>query len=205
MNKELRIKLVIFSVIGGKLQIFLPDNLLPVGRLGKSTSLDQTAKKLLEQVIITRPKESYLEQLYTISEKNRGISVVYFALIPDFEIPEISKSKWSDCGKLLKQLPDRQIISYALQRLRWKIEYTNVVYSLLPEEFIFSQLQSVYEAILGKTLDKRNFRKKILSLKILKDTGKKKSLGKARPAFRLGRPAEIYSFRKRKLAFVEVL
>ncbi|MCJ7740649.1 hypothetical protein MUP32_05055 [Candidatus Microgenomates bacterium] len=198
MNKELRIKLVIFSIIGGKLQIFLPDNLLPVGKLGKSTSLDQTAKKNLEHVMDFQSKENYLEQLYTFSGKENSISVVYYALIPDFEIPESARSKWSDCSRLSKQLPDRQIISYAFQRLRWKIEYTNVVYSLLPEEFIFSQLQDVYEAILGKTLDKRNFRKKILSLKILKDTGRKRKIGRARPA-------EVYSFRKRKLAYVEVL
>ena len=104
MNKELRIKLVIFSIIGGKLQIFLPDNLLPVGKLGKSTSLDQTAKKNLEHVMDFQSKENYLEQLYTFSGKENSISVVYYALIPDFEIPESARSKClNDDGRDAKE------------------------------------------------------------------------------------------------------
>ena len=85
-----------------------------------------------------------------------------------------------------------------MQRLRWKIEYTNIVYSLLPKEFTFGELQKVYEAILGRTMDKRNFRKKILSLGILTDTGKKKTQGRSRPA-------EVYRFKSREMTYVEVL
>ena len=92
---------------------------------------------------------------------------------------------------------DKEIISYAVQRLQWKIEYTNVVYSLLPREFTLSELQLTYEAILGKELDKRNFRKKILFLKLLKDTGKKRT-------GTVARPASVYEFRKRSPVRVKV-
>ena len=95
------------------------------------------------------------------------------------------------------RVTDRNIIKYAVQRLQWKIEYTNVVYSLIPFEFTLSRLQTTYEAILGKTLDKRNFRKKILSLGLLKKTGKILKGFKARPAL-------VYGFRKRTPVMVKV-
>jgi 8-oxo-dGTP diphosphatase len=88
------------------------------------------------------------------------------------------------------------IISYAVQRLRWKIEYTNVVYSLLSREFTLSDLQKVYEAILGKFIDKRNFRKKILSLHFLQPTRKIK-IGRARPAL-------FYTFKEKKPVIVNI-
>jgi 8-oxo-dGTP diphosphatase len=63
-----------------------------------------------------------------------------------------------------------EIIQYAKQRLEWKLEYTNVVKEILPSQFKMSQLQAMYEVIIGKKYDKRNFQKKIFSLKILKET-----------------------------------
>jgi hypothetical protein len=62
------------------------------------------------------------------------------------------------------------IIQYAYQRLRWKMEYTNIVKSILPERFTLRELQHVYEIIFGKEFDKRNFRKKVLSLDMIHET-----------------------------------
>ena len=83
------------------------------------------------------------------------------------------------------------MIDYALRRLQAKLDYSNVAYSLLPEEFSLSELQGTYEAILGRRLDKRNFRKRILSLEIVEATGRVTSVGRHRPA-------QLYRFRERK-------
>lgn len=194
---SLAIKLVIFSVFGGRLKVFLPDSLLPAGVLERGESLDEAAKIIFKEKLGLSTKECYLEQLYTFSDKNE-IAIVYYILVPYYLIPTGSGKKWVNGDKIMEELPDGKTVRYAIQRLRWKVEYTNVVYSLLPVEFTFGELQTTYEAILGRTLDKRNFRKKILCLNILKSTGHKKTLGKARPA-------EMFSFRKRKLTMVEIL
>jgi 8-oxo-dGTP diphosphatase len=80
----------------------------------------------------------------------------------------------------------RKILDYALERLRNKLEYTTVGFQLLPEKFTMTELQEVYEAILGKKLDKRNFRRKLALLKILKPL----------PEYRRGgqRPAQLHKF-----------
>ena len=81
-------------------------------------------------------------------------------------------------------LPDlafdhHEIITYALQRLRYKLEYTMVGFELLPDEFTLSQLQQAYEITLQEPLDKRNFRRKILSAEIIEETGRKRQEGRA--------------------------
>jgi 8-oxo-dGTP diphosphatase len=75
-----------------------------------------------------------------------------------------------------------KIIQYALNRLRGKLDYTTIAFNLLPEQFTLRELQRVYEIILHKRLDKRNFRKRILATGILEDTGAKKMEGTHRPA-----------------------
>jgi 8-oxo-dGTP diphosphatase len=200
-GNNIYIKLVIFSISNNKLKIFLPNGRLPSGRLENNKPLDEIAREIFQKKLNLLIKDSYMEQLYTISRQTGGkseIAIVYYILLQSRRMPENSKKYWLSGGEISKEFEDYQLIKYAIQRLRWKIEYTNVVYSLLPEEFTFSELQETYEAILGKVLDKRNFRKKILSLGILKETGHIKKLGKARPA-------EMFVFKKRKLTFVKIL
>jgi len=141
-----------------------------------------------------------VEQLYSVSDPlgDGAVSIVYYLLVPSDSITADTADKWVSVFDLQGSYADDQILLYAIQRLQWKIEYTNVVYSLLPVQFTLGELQRVYEAILNRSLDKRNFRKKILSLRMLKDTGKKKTLGRARPA-------EVYTFIKRKPTIVETL
>lgn len=205
---KINIKLVIFSVIFGKLRVFLSDGQLPVGELKQNESLNESGKLLFKKYLPIDRRDIYYEQLYTFSsfDTKHKITVVYYFLVPEHKVYP-KKENWNiEIGSDLKRAKgltlvnkiDQEIILYAVQRLRWKIEYTNVVYSLLPDEFTFSQLQSTYEAILGKPLDKRNFRKKILALNILKSTGHQKREGRARPA-------EMFSFRKRELTFVKIL
>jgi len=73
----------------------------------------------------------------------------------------------------------KEIVEYARERLRGKLEYTNLAFSLLPEKFTFSELQGVYEAIFGKKFDKRNFRKKIARLELVKPTKELVKQGRA--------------------------
>ena len=85
----------------------------------------------------------------------------------------------------------------ALARLRGKLTYTNLVYTLLPRAFTLGELQEMYEAILGRPLDRRNFRKKVLSLGLLRPLGR----------LRRGphRPAALHAFRHRRPMVVEIL
>ncbi|MCL4339393.1 hypothetical protein M1271_06950 [Patescibacteria group bacterium] len=200
MAPQLSIKLVVFSIIDDKLRVFFKDKNLPVGFPQKDKSLDNSALSILQKYIKTSILDDYVEQLYTISSAGggkAGIAVVYYILMPGYSINRENKSNWIDCDNIGKNMSEYDVISYAVQRLRWKVEYTNVVYSLLLDEFTLSQLQKVYEAILGRELDKRNFRKKILSLGLLKSTGKKKK-------GEVARPATVFSFKSRKPEFVKV-
>ncbi len=88
------------------------------------------------------------------------------------------------------------IISYAHKRLAAKITYTNAVFSLLDTYFTLSQLQAAYEAIFGRPLDKRNFRKKFLSLGLIRETDE---------FFREGahRPARLYTFKSQELEVLQ--
>lgn len=196
-NMKLIVKLVIFSIINNKLKVFLYDGKLPSGNIQKGQPLDVSSEKIFKQKLGIKVQNSFLEQLYTTSFTDE-IDVVYYVLKNKDSIPAGKISNFFTLNKIPKTTPDDEIVHYALQRLRWKIEYTNAVYSLLPFEFTFTELQQIYEAILGKKLDKRNFRKKIMSLDIINSTGHIKQMGQARPA-------EMFSFKKRQLAFVRIL
>jgi len=79
-----------------------------------------------------------------------------------------------------------RIVTYALERLRNKLEYTTVGFQLLPQKFTLTELQEIYEAVLDKKLDKRNFRRKILLLRILKPLREKRVTGR--------KPAQLFQF-----------
>ncbi|OGG30561.1 hypothetical protein A3A63_01985 [Candidatus Gottesmanbacteria bacterium RIFCSPLOWO2_01_FULL_46_9] len=195
MHQSIGIKVAIFSVIDGKLKVYAPEGNLPSKVWKKGMIPEDEVAQIIKESVGVPITQGYVEQLYTISrpdEKDFDIAIIYYFLLADRYI--VKHEGWVKSV----DTADRTIVSYATQRLRWKIEYTNVAYSLLPDEFVFGELQRAYEAILHRTLDKRNFRKKIFSLNILKDTGKKRALGRARPA-------QTYIFKERKLAFVEIL
>lgn len=138
-----------------------------------------------------------VEQLYTfdtVARDPRGhaVSVTYMGLGIDLE-PKLSSTTQHPTFFPVKDLPKlaydhKEIIDYALARLRAKVGYTNAVFALLPKYFTLTQLQIAYEAILGQPLDKRNFRKKFLSLDLIKETDQKFQEG-------AHRPARLYEFR----------
>ncbi|MEK7211815.1 MAG: NUDIX domain-containing protein [Patescibacteria group bacterium] len=193
---------------------------LPGGLVRKREELDAAAKRILHEE--TNVQNIYLEQLYTFGKISRDpfgrvISVAYLALIPSEKIilktlPKYADVRWwkfsapaerGHGNAQRSELPrlaydHNEIAVYAKQRLKWKLEYTNAAWSLLPERFTLTDLQKVYETILGRKMDKRNFRKKILSLGLLEEAGRKI----ARGAYRT---ATSYRFKSRKPKIVEIL
>jgi 8-oxo-dGTP diphosphatase len=143
-----------------------------------------------------------LEQLYTFGEPNRDprtrvITVSYIALIDSEKISlkastDAISADWFDIDSLPKLGFDHDvIINYAKERLRSKLSYSNIAFSLLPKYFTLTQAQKVYEIILGHALDKRNFRKELETLGLVKETEKMLD-GVAH------RPAKLYTLSDKK-------
>jgi 8-oxo-dGTP diphosphatase len=199
MVHTLHLSLVLFSVHNGKLMVYARDNRLPSRPLARGEHLDDAKKALLVETLKTK-NPLYVEQLYTTSDPiERGsVVVVYFALCASESLPSHLLGDMRPAQSFQAAFLEKDILSYAIQRLQWKVEYTNIIYSLLPLEFALGDVQRVYEAILGYSMDKRNFRKKILSLGLLQETGRKRKVGQSRPA-------ETYCFRKRSLQYVNIL
>jgi 8-oxo-dGTP diphosphatase len=164
---------------------------IPGGFINMDESLETAAKRELQEE--TGVQDVYLEQLYTFGDpgrdpRTRVITVVYFALLDSERLQVKAASDAADVGWFsVYELPPlafdhKQIIEYALNRLRGKLDYTTIAFNLLPEQFTLRELQRVYEIVLHKRLDKRNFRKKVLATGILEDTGAKKMEGTHRPA-----------------------
>lgn len=142
-----------------------------------------------------------IEQLYTfdtVARDPRGhaVSVTYMGLGKDL-VPEGSATTHNPQFFPISSLPNlsydhKNIIKYAHERLQSKITYTNAVYSLLDKFFTLTQLQAAYEAILGHSLDKRNFRKKFSSLGLITATSEYQRDG-------AHRPARLYKFNNQNL------
>lgn len=177
---------------------------LPGGFVGMQETLEEAAARELEQETGVHAEGMYLEQLYTFGDPDRDprtrvITVAYFALVDSSAVTpkvtgqeEISDVRWFSVRELPKDMAfdHRAILEYAVKRLRNKLEYTAVGLELLPDRFTLSELQSLYETIMGERLDKRNFRKKMLSMGILQPT----------KGYRKGghRPAMLYQFKDAK-------
>ncbi|HSP56186.1 MAG TPA: NUDIX domain-containing protein [Dehalococcoidia bacterium] len=203
-DRHVAVLVVIFTVEGGRLQVLLIRRSaepfkdawsLPGGLLAPGETLQRAAaRKLAEE---TGLADVFLEQLYTFSDLDGegSIAVAYFALVDNTEALLAQRSEWLPAWFPAEGLPglafkNDEVIEYALQRLRAKLDYSNVAYSLLPEEFSLSQLQATYEAILGRPLDKRNFRKRVTTLLLVEPTGRRAGAGRHRPA-------QLYRFRER--------
>src|SRR5262249_29376915 len=163
----------------------------------------------------------YLEQLYTFGSPRRDphgrvVSVAYVALTPapmrpdgrrpgdhrtphrQLDVQKYTAVAWRRVSRLPPLAYDhRAVVKAALARLRAKLTYTNLAYTLLPRAFTLGELQEMYEAILGRRLDRRNFRKKIRSLGLLRP------LAQVRRGSH--RPARLHTFQRRRPMIVEIL
>lgn len=161
---------------------------------------DAVNRELQEETGI---KVNYLEQLFTFGDnvnrdpRFRVVSVAYFALVNSTKLvlqanSDAEDAKWFS----INELPDlafdhKEILKTAQNRLQSKLTYQPIGFDLLPKEFLFSELENLYCTILEKEIDRRNFRKKILSFGIVEETEKFGNKIK-------GRPAKLYRFNKLK-------
>jgi 8-oxo-dGTP diphosphatase len=203
--------IVIFSIRQEKLQLLLVKRgrapfaeswALPGGFVGIDEDLDACALRELEEE--TGVAGVYLEQLHTWGgpardPRERVISVAYYALIPSdrLTVRPASDAKavaWFALDDLPPMAFDHaDIVAMAHQRLVAKLDYSTIAFQFMPETFTLSELQTVYEIILGERLDKRNFRKRVLSLNRIEKTGELRRNGNHRPAclYRLKFPGKV--------------
>lgn len=194
------VDLVIFTLQGGALHLlvvkrgvepFKGDWALPGGFLKMDESLEEAARRELEEE--TGVRDVYLEQLYTFGDVDRDprmriITVAYTALVPRHEMRPLAGTDAAavDLVAVGEHPPlafdHDQIVEYALARFRNKIWHVPVALRLLPETFTLTELQTVYEAILGEPLDKRNFRKWVDAQGLVEATHGVRSGGRHRPA-----------------------
>lgn len=152
---------------------------LPGGFVRLEETLDQAARRELQEE--TSLKDVFLEQLYTFSDvdrdpRERVVTVAYYALvnIRDHRVQAATDARnaaWFPVSKLPPLAFDhKKILRAALERLKGKVRYQPVGFELLPPKFTLSQLQHLYETILERALDKRNFRRKALSMGFVEET-----------------------------------
>jgi 8-oxo-dGTP diphosphatase len=175
---------------------------LPGGFVNPQECLEDCAlRELMEE---TGVSGVYLEQLYTFGSPDRDpreriISVAYCGLTP---VPAVEPRAGSDAAQAIwfevDQLPELAfdhagIIAKAKERLRAKLDYSTIAFQFMPKKFTLSELQAVYQTILGEALDKRNFRKRINAQGLVKPTGDQRRDGKHRPAalYRASHPNRV--------------
>ena len=198
------VDIVIFTLREGSLQVLLVKRgvppfegqyAIPGGFIREGESLEEAAlRELYEEAGV---RNVFLEQLYTFGDpkrdpRGRVITVAYYALIASGKLSlvagaDAAEAQWFPVSDLPPLAFDhRSILHYAVERLRNKLEYTTVGFQLLAEKFTLGELQAVYEAVLGRPLDKRNFRRKIALLGILKPLREWQQTGH--------KPAQLFRF-----------
>ncbi|MBV8451027.1 MAG: NUDIX hydrolase [Deltaproteobacteria bacterium] len=178
----------------------------PGGLVRQGEMLDEAARRELSQS--TGLDDCYIEQLFSFGDPHRDpkahvVSIAYMALIDRASAVHSCSQKYAN-GQWFEmtELPDlaydhAEIAQYAMRRLKSKLEYTNIACNLLPATFTFAQIEELYAIVLGRALDRRNFRRRIMAMNLLNRL----------PLERRGqhRPAALYSFCQRSLQVIEML
>jgi 8-oxo-dGTP diphosphatase len=204
---------VIFGFEAGVLKILLIERneepfkdwlALPGDIIKQEESVDDAAERILYE--LTGLRDLHMEQFHTFGEvhrhpQGRVITVAYYALLRltgQKELRPVTqfarKAFWHPINDLPKLAFDHsEIFNRSLNKVRRRLSYQPIAFELLPEKFTLTQLQVCYEAILNKKLDKRNFRKKMLSYGFLKPLPEKQKGVSYRAA-------KLYKFDRRKYA-----
>lgn len=203
-NLRITVDIVIFTIRDRVLQVLLVKRgvppfrgqaAIPGGFIRDGESLEVAAERELYEE--TGVRNVFLEQLYSFGDpkrdpRGRVITIAYYALVASDKLSlvagaDAAEAEWFPVNNVPALAFDhKHILEYALERLRNKLEYTTVGFQLLPQKFTLSELQSVYEAILGRRLDKRNFRRRIALLAILKPLREWQRTGR--------KPAQLFRF-----------
>lgn len=174
---------------------------LPGGLVKNDESLQEAVQRELKEE--TNVTVNSFEQLYTFGDdlnrdpRNRVISVAYFALVDPSKLTikadsDADHAQWYKLDEIPPLAFDHALIlNKAIERLKAKLTYEPIGFELLPKEFLFSELENLYCTILEKEIDRRNFRKKILSFEIIEET---EHFGSSKN----GRPAKLFKFNKLK-------
>ncbi len=203
---EVTVDVVILTIVHNTLKVLLLKRAnepfrgrwaIPGGFIRLSENLDDAALRVLKEK--TNVQNIYLEQLYTFGDplrypNTRVITCAYFALLraEDIDVKIMDESVAEIGWHPVEDLPPlafdhKEIIEHSLKRTRERLELCPVAFQLLPKKFTLTELQKSYELILQKDLDKRNFRKKMLSTNMLIDLNECSKTGSKRPA-------ALYSF-----------
>src|SRR5215471_18546681 len=196
----LTVDCVVFGFDEGDLKVLLIERglepfkgrwALPGGFVRVEETLDAAARReLQEEAGLTNV---FLEQLYTFGAvdrdpRERVVSVAYYALVKLSEhaakaATDAASAQWFPVSRVPKLAFDHaNILETAVERLKGKVRYQPIGFELLPPKFTLSQLQHLYEAVLGIEVDKRNFRKKVLGFGFLVPLKETQMLGRQRPA-----------------------
>jgi len=214
-NQGIHVDAAIFSVSGGKMKILLVKRanepeigkwMLPGGGVYNDESIDAAMRRELREKVGI--ENLYLEQVYAFGDpkrdpRRRMVSVAYLALTDRDKITvweksaKIQGSRWLGLDEVPKLLFDHNdILDKCFARLRQRVIFSNIAANILPKEFTFPELHGLYEAVLGRKLDRRNFRKKILASGLVAKTGKRADTGR--------RPADLYRFRHQEMTEAEM-
>ena len=179
------------------------------GLIDPKETAEEAAIRHIEEKAGIKASKTYIEQLYTFSAidrdpRGRVVAVAYLAFVPWEKLSEEERSNtkeawWSSIKDARSLAYDHdEMLRVALARLRSRVTYTTAISKLMSTAFTLTELEQAYEAIMKTDLDKRNFRKKILKLNILKALADKRTGGRFRPA-------QLYSFVSSKVQEIEIL
>ena len=212
MNKQsikLSVDAVVFGYEEGNISVLLIKRkydpfkgqwAIPGGFVINNESLEEAVEReLFEETGI---KINYLEQLYTFGKPDRDprgrvVSIAYFGLVrPDafklYASTDAEQAQWFNINELPKLSFDhKEILKTAIERVQGKITYEPIGFELLDKKFPFSDLEKLYTTLLGREIDRRNFRKKIVGLNVLDELDEKVSKGS-------GRPANLFQFNQKR-------
>lgn len=207
------VDVVLFRMEAGRLQVLLGEVTNPFfrgrrGLIGGVVRPQETAEEAVRNHLRAKAgiRGVYAEQLQTFSRldrdpRGRVLSVAYLALAATD--PQHGKGSlktwWVPVAKAQRLAYDHnEILCVALERLRAKLGYTNIAQYLLPRAFTLTDLQQVYETVLGRKLDKRNFRRKVLQTSLVRSTGTTTKKGTKRPA-------QLFTFSAKQPTIIEIL